>query len=64
MSTFWLVVCLILLSAVGFALGRNRAMASAGGEIQSLHSLPVYYGYNVGLSTLLPAIGGLALLLL
>lgn len=64
MPTFWLIACLILLSAVGFALGRRRAMVSAGGEIRNLHSLPAYYGYNVALSVLLPAMALLAVWLL
>lgn len=64
MPTFWLVACLILLSVAGFVLGRNRAMTSAGGEIRNLHSLPAYYGYNVALSTLLPAMAVLAVWLL
>jgi len=64
MPTFWLIACLILLSAVGFALGRRRAMVSAGGEIRDLHSLPAYYGYNVALSALLPAMALLAVWLL
>lgn len=64
MPTFWIIVCLILISSVGFVMGRRRAMVSAGGEIRNMHSLPAYYGYNVAFSTLLPAIGVLAIWLL
>ncbi|TLP56866.1 phosphate ABC transporter permease subunit PstC [Parasedimentitalea maritima] len=61
MPTFWLIACLFLMSAAGFILGRYRAVLSTGGEVRKLHSLPSYYGYNVALSTLLPALAALAL---
>jgi len=64
MTTFWLVACLILLSAAGFALGRHRALASAGGQVRNLHSLPNYYGANVALSISVPALAVLAVWLL
>ncbi len=64
MTTFWLIACLILLSASGFALGRHRALASAGGQIRNLHSLPSYYGINVALSISVPALAVLAVWLL
>lgn len=64
MPTFWLVVLLLALSAAGFFLGRSRALASAGGDARELHSRPVYYGCNVLLSALVPAMGVLAIWLL
>lgn len=64
MPTFWLIACLLTLSAAGFALGRHRALASANGLVPNLHSLPIYYGLNVALSTLVPALGVLAIWLL
>ncbi|MGR3759431.1 phosphate ABC transporter permease subunit PstC [Roseobacteraceae bacterium NS-SX3] len=64
MPIFWLVVLLLALSAAGFVLGRRRALATAGGDIRELHSLPSFYGYNVALSALVPALGALALWLL
>ena len=57
MPTLWLVIALLALSALGFVLGRQRALQSAGGDTRALHSLPVYYGLNVGLTALLPALG-------
>jgi phosphate transport system permease protein len=64
MPTFWLVTALIVLSLVGFVLGRNRALASAGGDIRQLHSLPSYYGFNVALTALVPTLGVLVIWLL
>ena len=64
MPTLWLVVLLFALAAVGFVLGRSRALATAGGDARALHSLPIYYGLNVALSALVPALGVLAIWLL
>lgn len=64
MPTFWLVVLLLALSAFGFAMGRRRALASAGGNPRNLHSLPNYYGANVAMSTAVPALAILAIWLL
>ncbi|MEM6374803.1 MAG: phosphate ABC transporter permease subunit PstC [Pseudomonadota bacterium] len=61
MSEFWLVSIALSLAAVGFGLGRFRALSHAGGEIRNLHSLPNYYGWNVALSSLVPALGLLVL---
>jgi phosphate transport system permease protein len=52
---------LLLLSSVGFQLGRRRAFASVRGATRELHSLPSYHGVYVGLGAFLP--GALALLL-
>ncbi|MGB0913920.1 MAG: phosphate ABC transporter permease subunit PstC [Phaeobacter italicus] len=61
MPTLWLVFTLIALAALGFVLGRQRALASAGGDVKLLHSLPAYYGHNVALSAIVPAIAVLAI---
>jgi phosphate transport system permease protein len=52
---------LLLLSSVGFQLGRRRAFASVGGVTRELHSLPGYHGTFVGLGAFLP--GAIALIL-
>jgi phosphate transport system permease protein len=54
-----LALVLIALSIMGFYLGRNRALAAAGGPRRNLrlHSLPEYYGYYVAIWCLLPALG-------
>lgn len=57
MSAFWILIIVLALAAIGYILGRSRAMASAGGDARHLHSLPGYYGYNAALSVLVPALG-------
>ncbi len=52
---------LLLLSSVGFQLGRRRAFSAVSGATRQLHSLPGYHGIFVGLGAFLP--GALALLL-
>ncbi|MEP2715958.1 phosphate ABC transporter permease subunit PstC [Pseudophaeobacter sp.] len=64
MPTFWLVVVLLALTALGFWFGRRRALASANGNPRDLHSLPVYYGANVSMSIAIPALLTLAIWLL
>ena len=56
MPTFWLVVVLLALTALGFWFGRRRALNSAQGNPRELHSLPVYYGANVAMSVAIPAL--------
>jgi len=55
MPVLWLVLILFALGALGFVLGRRRALGGAGGDIRLLHSLPAYYGTNVALVTMVPA---------
>lgn len=50
-----LVVVLLLLTAVGYRIGRGRALKVGGGKAGTLHSLPSYYGYYVALWCALPA---------
>ncbi|WP_428541302.1 phosphate ABC transporter permease subunit PstC [Profundibacter sp.] len=56
MSAFAILLILFALAAIGYVLGRIRAMKSAGGSIRALHSLPHYYGWNVALFTIIPAL--------
>lgn len=56
MSATMTVGVLLLLSLAGFWLGRNRAVAVAGGRIANLHSVPNYYGSIVALWAGLPAL--------
>ena len=64
MTLTWLVFIVLALATVGFVMGRSRAMASAGGDIRGLHSLPKYYGWNVALTVITPAFGVMILWLL
>jgi phosphate transport system permease protein len=63
-DTGFLVLVVLALTAIGYVLGRRRAMASAGGDARKLHSLPSYYGSNVALFTAVPALLTLVLWLL
>lgn len=56
MSVTLTVGVLLLLSLAGFWLGRNRAVAVAGGRIATLHSVPNYYGSYMALWAGLPAL--------
>ena len=51
-----LVVVLAVLSLAGFHMGRSRALASAGGRITTLHSVPAYHGLYVAFWAGLPAL--------
>jgi len=56
MSASMLLLIVLALAAIGFILGRARALSSAGGDSRHLHSLPSYYGWNVALWTMAPAL--------
>ena len=64
MPLIWLILIVLTIAAFGYVIGRNRAMASANGDIRGLHSLPGYYGWNVALAVMTPAFGLLVLWLL
>jgi phosphate transport system permease protein len=55
MPLYWLILIVLAIAAVGYVLGRSRALASAGGERHILHSLPSYYGTNVAMKVAVPA---------
>jgi phosphate transport system permease protein len=46
---------LLFLTALGYVLGRSRALATTGGMVRDLHSLPSYYGAFVALWCGIPA---------
>ncbi|CUK27186.1 Phosphate transport system permease protein PstC [Cognatishimia activa] len=64
MPLSWLVIIVLAVSALGYILGRTRALSSAGGDARDLHSLPSYYGANVLLKIVVPAFGIMILWLL
>ena len=64
MSVLLIVITVLGLGVIGYFAGRHRAIASAGDERRQLHSLPVYYGVNVVLPTVVPALGVLFVLLI
>lgn len=57
MPVIWLVALVAAMAAGGYALGRARAVADAGGDSRGLHSLPGYYGWNVALKVIVPGFG-------
>ena len=55
MSIGLLSLILLALAALGFWIGRRRAVALVGGDIRQLHSLPGFYGLYTALLTAVPA---------
>jgi len=55
MSPLWIVCIVLGIGLVGYVMGRQRALVSAGGNARGLHSLPGYYGQNVALFAIIPA---------
>ena len=45
MSLGLLFLTVLALSALGYAIGRRRAMSTVGGDMRKLHSLPTFYGW-------------------
>jgi phosphate transport system permease protein len=56
MPLLWIVTLVIVLGAIGYVLGRRKAIASAGGDARQLHSLPGYYGTNALILATVPAL--------
>ena len=56
MSFVIVVTALLALSAVGYHLGRRRALSTVSGHAGNLHSVPGYYGGYVALWCGLPAL--------
>ena len=55
MPMTWLILMLAAIATFGYQMGRARALKSAGGDRRGLHSLPVYYGANVAMWSIVPA---------
>jgi phosphate transport system permease protein len=55
MQLLTLTVVLLLLTSIGYRMGRRKALVTAGGNPRLLHSLPRYHGYFVALWCGLPA---------
>ena len=64
MSIALLSLIVLGLAALGYILGRQRALAAAGGDMRRLHSLPSYYSASVFLFTAVPAFVAMVLWLL
>ncbi|MGH6962365.1 MAG: phosphate ABC transporter permease subunit PstC [Dongiaceae bacterium] len=61
MQLFAVAATLLLLTVIGYYMGRSRALAAVGGRAPQLHSLPSYHGMHVALWSAIP---GFLLLLL
>ena len=55
MPLSWLILLVLAIAAIGYVLGRSRALQSANGDARDLHSLPSYYGAYVGMWAVVPA---------
>jgi len=64
MPLLWIFLSVFAIAALGFIAARARAVASAGGDSRTLHSLPNYYGMNAVLCALVPSMAVLALWLI
>ena len=53
---FYLVLLLLALAAAAYWLGRSRAIASVGGDVARLHSLPGTHGIFLALTAVGPAL--------
>jgi phosphate transport system permease protein len=56
MQTTIFISTVLLLSFIGFYMGRTRAVTSVNGQISQLHSLPRHYGYYVAIWCGFPAL--------
>lgn len=61
MSTLLLLGVVLVLAVMAFVVCRGRALASAGGDMRRLHSLPAAYGWHGALMVALPAFAVLVL---
>lgn len=57
----YLILVLLILSSLGYYLGRSRSLATANGNVRYLHSLPSYYGFYTALWCGLPALAVFAI---
>jgi phosphate transport system permease protein len=64
MSVGVIILVVLVLAALGYVFGRQRAMAVSQESGIKLHSLPSYYGQMVGLFAAVPAFAALVLWLL
>ena len=55
MSLIFIVIVVLVIAAVGYVVGVQRALSSAGGNQKILHSLKKYYGQNVALTVIVPS---------
>ena len=54
MGTFSLFLILILFMISFYIAGKKRSLSIVDGNIKKLHSLPVHYGWSVGINSFIP----------
>jgi phosphate transport system permease protein len=64
MSVLVLLAIILALGAGAYIVARTRALASAGGDAQTMHSRPAYYGWFGFVMVFVPSFLGLALWLI
>ena len=60
-SLLLVAAVLVILSAIGYVMGRRRALATVAGAVGKLHSLPGHYGYYVAIWCGLPGFAAFVL---
>ncbi|MFN0262385.1 phosphate ABC transporter permease subunit PstC [Tepidamorphus sp. 3E244] len=55
MNTGLLILIVLAIAVAGYVIGRSRSLASAGGDIRLMHSLPRYHGQSVFIFAAVPA---------
>ncbi|MCQ0969627.1 phosphate ABC transporter permease subunit PstC [Paracoccus sp. TK19116] len=56
MPVLWILLIVFAIAAAGYVLGARRVDALSGGDHRRLHSRTTYYGWNVALFALVPAL--------
>ena len=56
MSLGLLFLTVLALAALGYAVGRRKAMGTVGGDMRKLHSLPTFYGWITALGVVVPVL--------
>lgn len=55
MQTYVVFIALLILTSIGFKVGKSRATVNSDGSLSRLHSLPVYHGLYVAIWCGIPA---------
>lgn len=56
MPSYIVIATILVLSVIGYYMGRSTALGRNGGKTRGLHSLPGYYGYYMALWCAVPAL--------
>ncbi|MEW9921890.1 phosphate ABC transporter permease subunit PstC [Marimonas sp. MJW-29] len=64
MPILWVLLIVLAIAAAGYWAGRARVLSQTGGDRRTMHSLPSYYGGNVVIKSIVPALLAMLLWLL